>query len=364
MKTKLSLFTLLLIILAACAPAPSETAVSAQPETAANTALDVAVVSANQAAQPIAVAANEVALVPVAQTQPETAVAVTTSLGQTTDLQRPCPTEDFIAVSASPANSTYAAPELNTSCSGDTLFVSANGIPTFEFVSLTPNGLSEQNYQYQIPLNPVAAATPTDVPLLGAIAFAVDGMPIFAPNEAPRDNYGDAYLDGLLDYCNGHTAQGGTYHYHARPDCLFDNVTNNPDLVIGYALDGYPILAPYACTDSNCTEIVKIESSYQQVGDGYQRGDNTWEAHVYVEALSPLDECNGMTLADGSYAYFATDTFPYILGCYHGVVATNGGQGGANPAHRSTCKPKRQRRPSATRTRQSRESSARSRART
>ena len=116
---------------------------------------------------------------------------------------------------------------------------------------MTPNGLQTQNYQWQVPLNPTAASEPTDVPLLGAIAFTVNGMPIFAPNEAPRDNYGDAYLDGLLDYCNGHTAQQGTYHYHARPDCLFENSEGNPYLVIGYGLDGYPILAPYACTDAS-----------------------------------------------------------------------------------------------------------------
>ena len=72
------------------------------------------------------------------------------------------------------------------------------------------------------------------------------------------------------------------------------------------------------------------ESSYQQTGDGYQRGDNTWEAHTYIANLSPLDECNGMNLADGSYAYFATDTFPYFLGCYHGVVDSNTRPAGPN----------------------------------
>ncbi len=285
-----------------------------------------------EAAAPQMTASNETArvdtaqttdVVPVAQTAADTAVFNT----QTTN-QANCPTEHFLDVTADPANSAYAAPQLSVTCTDSTLIVASNGIPSYEFVSMTPNGLQTQNYQWQVPLNPVAATEETAVPFVGAIGFTVNGMPIFAPNEAPRDNYGDAYLDGLLDYCNGHTAQQGTYHYHARPDCLFENIEGNPYLVIGYGLDGYPILAPYACTDTNCSHVVKLESSYQQTGDGYQRGDNTWEAHTYVENLSPLDECNGMTLTDGSYAYFATDTFPYFLGCYHGVV--NGNTGGQN----------------------------------
>ncbi|MEM7345662.1 MAG: YHYH protein, partial [Chloroflexota bacterium] len=38
------------------------------------------------------------------------------------------------------------------------------------------------------------------------------------------------------------------------------------------------------------------------------------------EGSGDLDQCNGLTLADGSYAYFATDTFPYFMGCYYGVA--------------------------------------------
>ena len=135
-------------------------------------------------------------------------------------------------------------------------------------------------------------------------------------NEAAPQGWGDPYLDEILDFCNGHTAFRGEYHFHARPDCLFEDIEGNPALVVAYALDGYPILAPYACEDTACSLIKKVESSWQRT----QNVQAAWEAHEYVAGSGDLDRCNGMILADGSYAYFATDTFPYFLGCYRGVV--------------------------------------------
>jgi hypothetical protein len=168
-------------------------------------------------------------------------------------------------------------------------------------------------------LNPVDASETTPVPLLGSIAITVNGLPIFGPTEAPRDGYGDPFLDGILDYCNGHTAPGGVYHFHARPDCLFTDMDGNTSLVIGYAFDGYPILAPYICVDNACTEVKEVQSSWQRTQDVR----NAWEAHEYVAGSGDLDECNGMVGPDGTYRYYATDTFPYFLGCYHGVANTS-----------------------------------------
>ena len=50
--------------------------------------------------------------------------------------------------------------------------------------------------------------------------------------------------------------------------------------------------------------------------------DYAWDSHRYVEkeGVEWLDECNGRIGPDGTYRYHATLTFPYILGCYHGVV--------------------------------------------
>ncbi|MBL0195558.1 MAG: YHYH protein [Myxococcales bacterium] len=89
---------------------------------------------------------------------------------------------------------------------------------------LTPNGLQAKNYAFRIPRAPAAAAAPTDIPLLGNVAVTVTGIPIFGPTENPMDGYRDPVLDdrlrNLLDDCIGHTAPQGTYHFHARPECV------------------------------------------------------------------------------------------------------------------------------------------------
>ncbi len=227
---------------------------------------------------------------------------------------------DFLDVSTGSAGDAYPAPSLSVSCTDDSVLVHSNGIPNFEFVQVTPNPLSDHDYNWSFPRYPAMAAQTTDVPLVNIAAIAVNGIPIFGPTEAPRDGSRDPYLDGILDYCNGHTAPGGVYHFHARPDCLFTDADGNTHLVVAYALDGYPILAPYACDDADCTSVSKLRSSWRQLEEPYGTTiQNAWDAHEYVDGLGDLDQCNGKTLSDGSYAYYATDTFPYFIGCYRGT---------------------------------------------
>ncbi|MEZ4711440.1 MAG: YHYH protein [Caldilineaceae bacterium] len=233
-----------------------------------------------------------------------------------------CPDETFIDVQPHPANSAYPAPELSVTCSAAEMVVQTNNIPNFEFVQITPNGLAAQNYTFHLPLNPTVADATTDVPLVGGSAVSVNGLIIFGPTEAPRDGSKDPYLDGILDYCNGHTAQRGDYHFHARPDCIFAGLSQptveNVGRVVAYAFDGFPILAPYVCEDDACSSIKELQSSWVDANPALS---NAWERHEYVAGAGDLDECNGMYLEDGSYAYFATDTFPYFMGCYRGTVA-------------------------------------------
>ena len=231
-----------------------------------------------------------------------------------------CPTDTFYDVSQGSAGSRYDAPTLDIYCTQDDIVIQSNGITSYEFVQITPNDLQTQNYTWEIPLNPQLAEEITEIPLLGTVAVAINGLPYFGPNEAGNLGWGDPVLDEILDYCNGHTARQGTYHYHARPDCLWTDTGDNVGLVLGYALDGFPILAPYICTDESCSNIERVSSSWQRT----QNVQAAWDAHEYVAGSGDLDQCNGMFLSDGSYAYFATDTFPYILGCYRGEVGETG----------------------------------------
>ncbi len=85
---------------------------------------------------------------------------------------------------------------------------------------------------WQIPLHPVPAAQPASAKnrfLRGAVALAVNGVPIFNPLNNRGD---DANLFGELDQYGGHCGRGDDYHYHLAPVHLEKQVGKGN--VIGY----------------------------------------------------------------------------------------------------------------------------------
>lgn len=237
----------------------------------------------------------------------------------------------FIEPDADPANSAYDDPMLAARCEGGELIVESNGIIGYEFQAMTPNPMTAQDYEWRVPLEPTWSETVTSVPLLGDIGFSVTGLPLYGPNEgAMPDPYGDPVYNSIVDWCLGHTGLGGTYHLHAMlVECIVDVVTEDaPSPIIGFALDGYPIYGPVACADADCTETIEVRSGWVQIGDP---STYAWDNHEYRASEDPavLDQCNGRVGPDGQYRYHATETFPYILGCYHGVAdVSDGGPGG------------------------------------
>lgn len=239
-----------------------------------------------------------------------------------------CPAALFSAGEAHASNAGYPAPMVNAYCEGDMLFVESNGIIDYEFVAMTPNDLAAQDYLWEIPLTPTWLDEPQDIPLLGTAAVAINGLPIYGPNEGEfPDPFGDPVYNSIVDECLGHTAQQGDYHYHALlVDCLTtDNAAGQPSPIIAYSFDGYPIYGPRGCVDEACTEVVEFRSGWEQTGDPTTYA---WDNNTFVGSDDPtvLDRCNGRIGPDGTYRYHATSTFPYILGCYHG--ATDGGATG------------------------------------
>jgi hypothetical protein len=71
-------------------------------------------------------------------------------------------------------------------------------------------------------------------------------------------------------------------------------------------LDGFEIMSP-----SN-----NIKSSWQKTSNA----TSSWEAHEFLEGSGDLDKCNGKIDEDGEYRYYSTFTFPYIIGCYSGII--------------------------------------------
>lgn len=239
-----------------------------------------------------------------------------------------CPADQFPRLQPDPANTTYPAPALLAYCTDTHLIIETNNIPNFPFDPVTPNDLAALSLTLSIPLAPQMAGETTAIPLGGPTAVTLTGLLIFGPTEAPETGYRDPYLDGLLDACNGHTAPGGVYHFHASPRCLLKDAGGALGQIIGYAFDGYPILAPYLCADTApgtfpgevvCHTVVEVRSSWQAADPN---AANAWEMHRYIAGSGDLDACNGMQFANGSYAYFATAGFPYFMGCYRGVVET------------------------------------------
>ena len=208
------------------------------------------------------------------------------------------------------------------------------------------------------------------VALLGQVGIAVNGLPFYGPNEGPfPDPFGDPVFNGIMDECAGHTGGNADYHFHTLIEsCLTDGDvdTTAPSGIIGFSFDGFPIYGPRGCLDEDCSEVVEFNSSYQNssiqadtigctnssvcdqsacddgecvtCGELMYEGevvtacadmDYAWDVNAYVamDGDTFLDECNGRTQPDGSYAYHVTATFPYILGCYRGTVRDNGGGG-------------------------------------
>ena len=238
--------------------------------------------------------------------------------------------DSFMDLSAVPGpGGAYPMPEASVSCVDGVVTVISNGIPHYEFVPLTPNDLAAQDYTWTFPMQPVVADETSEIPLLGTVGMAVNGAPFFGANEGPQpDPFGDPVYNDIVDACKGHTGAGGTYHYHAMlVSCLSEGwVEGTASPIIGWSLDGFPIHGPWGCVDADCKEVVKLESGWEQTGDPTTYA---WDNNQYVAKEDPkyLDQCNGRMGPDGQYRYHATDTFPYILGCYSGSVSGNTGGG-------------------------------------
>lgn len=219
------------------------------------------------------------------------------------------------------ANADLIEPEVSASCDDDTVTVTSNGIPDFPYIATSP-GVPEANIvDYVFPATPVSAEFVTEIPVVGEIGVAINGVPIYGPTEGPGGDV-NARPGGFTE-CGGHNGPTG-YHYHifdvtGSDYCLFTeaDVTPEPRL-FGYALDGYPIFSGNT----------QFRSSWY-LADETLFATDTWSAHIYAAGSGDLDQCNGRVDDDGNYAYYTTDDFPYVLGCFRGEVTllTEGGAG-------------------------------------
>ena len=206
-----------------------------------------------------------------------------------------------ILSTAPPQASAFApfAPSVKVRWDEQFLFVESHGLPSHNMMTGITAWQQQvplpQDYTganaWRIPLAPVPAATPVSVEnrfLRGAIALAVNGVPIFNP----QNNRGElSYEIGELDRWGGHCGRADDYHYHIAPLHLQEAVGRGQP--IAYALDGYPVYGP--------TEP-----------DG--------------KTATGLDAQGGHSADALGYHYHASDKYPYVIGGFHGEVTERDGQ--------------------------------------
>jgi hypothetical protein len=190
------------------------------------------------------------------------------------------------------------ASTVSTTYDANFFYVNSTGIPNHTMMV----GISNHGWQQQvptskcyinashwtIPLNPVIATTPVPVSsthfLKGAIAMAVNGVPIFNYHT----NTGvDSFTDGQLDNYGGHCGRGDDYHYHIAPLHLITLGQASATLPIAFGLDGYAVY-------------------------GNLEPDGT--------AMTTLDANHGHYGTNGVYHYHGTASAPYMIGNMVGVV--------------------------------------------
>lgn len=141
------------------------------------------------------------------------------------------------------------------------------------------------------------------------VGIALDGIPIFSGLSSSGVDVFDPVVGAdfstySLDACGGTygpTPFGWRYHYRTMPTCIKDSTDSRskreiqisdihellesfigiPPSILGYSITGYPIFSPYT-----------------------SRG----------LLQSGLDNCNGK-FVNGTYGYYVTPRFPYVLGC-------------------------------------------------
>ncbi len=195
-------------------------------------------------------------------------------------------------------------PEASYSLSdqGASLLFLGNGLPVDEPTGLfpiaftdpayawdtNPNRIAAQDLRFEIPADPVLAAEPTCLPM-GMIGFTVSGVAFYnALDDAGRD----AAAHEIQDTCDGHPQANSQYHYHNASPCI---PGVDSDQVVGWALDGFPILG---LEDADGNEVTDAD----------------------------LDACHGRAetvTIDGrtyKYAYHLTREYPYVLGCFSGEL--------------------------------------------
>lgn len=193
--------------------------------------------------------------------------------------------------------------------------------PTVDHACINVSADEAVTITMRLPIEPVMAATPAMLGVVGKVGVALDGVPIFS--DAPSIQQ-TGHMPAL-DTCGGHIDPGGWYHWHATSTDI-DTVFAAEDVdahcaleqdsagLFGYAFDGFPM---YGSAEADGSAPVSLD---------------TCNGHV------------GVTASGETYHYHASEEFPNLPACLVGVQAqdnfsttasagvgaTQAGEGGRN----------------------------------
>lgn len=248
--------------------------------------------------------------------------------------------------------------EVSISNEDSSCTLSSNGIPNHDFNDTTASfatNVAALDSSFSIPRNPAIAESFSalnqqsyDAVMLNGVVLDILSAGCYDPTSPMADTDGNVaigcttadnwLLDPLgtdnkfgADQHHAHTQPDGRYHYHGSPAAMFDD-NPGPDgsPVIGFAADGFPIYGSYFL-DPDSGAIRKAVSGYSlKAGSrGTKTDDNPGGNYdgSYIDdweytAAGDLDECNGMMIND-QYAYYVTDSYPWVLGCFKGTPDTS-----------------------------------------
>lgn len=251
---------------------------------------------------------------------------------------------------------------LNITVEGSECVFVSNSIPNHNFNDSTAafaTQVSAVSAEFRIPTEPAFASAATPISLATDNAVFLNGVKLdllaagcfgvgdgnIGCNDINQpwryDPMSPLTMFGT-DANNAHTQPDGTYHYHGNPKALFDQNALTESPVIGFAADGFPIFGKFIEDNGQ----VRAVSSSFALRSGSRPGgadnpggnyDGTFvDDYEYIAGSGDLDECNGM-MRNGSYGYFVTDAYPWVLACFKGTpdssfekggAATGGGSGG------------------------------------
>jgi hypothetical protein len=193
----------------------------------------------------------------------------------------------------------WSAASVRIKRSGSRVVIRGNGLPVGATTGTFPISSSDDAYQYDrnpnsiqsqsvsVTLPKARTASRAGCVTGGTVGYAVNGVAIF--NGLDAENR-DALAHEIQDTCGGHPERSGVYHYHAIPACLTSSVRGSGAKVVGWMLDGYPIVSEPGVTNLD------------------------------------LDACHGRTSRIKlfgkrvrTYHYDATAEYPYTVGCFHGT---------------------------------------------